>query len=256
MYIFESHAHYDDEAYDEDRDALLSSLPENGIGKVVNVCAAPESLDATVRLLEKYPFVYGAVGLHPDEVGALDDALLQRMEQLCRLEKVVAVGEIGLDYHWNTETHEKQISCFLQQLDLARRTSLPVIIHSREACADTLDLAKQEKLGDIGGVIHCFSYEKEIAREYLNMGMYLGIGGVLTYKNARKLKEVVTYAPLSQLLLETDCPYLAPVPNRGKRNSSLNIPYIVTEIAQLKDISEEEVIETTQYNAEKMFGLV
>ena len=243
--IFETHAHYDDEKFDEDRAELLSSMQENGIGRIINVSANLESLENTRKLMEAYPFIYGAFGLHPDEVGDLNEDVMARMRELCRLEKAVAVGEIGLDYYWDKENHEKQQYWFRRQIALAREEKLPMIIHSREAAADTLRVMKEEKSEEIGGVIHCFSYSAEMAEEYLKMGFYLGIGGVVTFKNAKKIKEVVQMAPMERILLETDSPYLAPVPYRGKRNSSLYLPYVVQEIAELKGISEEEVIETT-----------
>lgn len=251
--IFETHAHYDDEAFAQDRDTLLDSMREHGIGKIINVCAAPESLEATRSLMERYPFVYGAFGIHPDETGALNDAMLDRIRALCGLEKAVAVGEIGLDYYWDKENHARQIFWFERQMELARECGLPLIIHSREAAADTLAAMKRERAEEIGGVIHCFSYAKEMAREYLNMGFYLGIGGVVTFKNARKLREAVEYAPLERLLLETDSPYLAPEPNRGKRNSSLNLPYIAEAVAQIKGLTAAEVIEATEQNAVRLF---
>ena len=251
--IFESHAHYDDEAFDEDRKELLDALPAQGIGRVINVCAEVEGWDRTVDLMERYPYIYGAVGVHPD-VGALDEEKIQRMHQICQMEKTVAVGEIGLDYYWDKENHEKQIYWFERQLEVAREEKLPFIIHSRDAAKDTLDTMKRLHAGDIGGVVHCFSYGKEMAREYLDMGLSLGIGGVLTFKNARKLVEVVEYAPLESLLLETDSPYLAPIPNRGKRNSSLNIPYVVEKIAEIKGVSREEVEEVTWKNSFRVFS--
>lgn len=251
--IFETHAHYDDEKFDEDRDALLSSMKENGIGRIINVSANLESLENTRKLMEQYPFIYGAFGLHPDEVGDLNEDVMERMRELCRLEKAVAVGEIGLDYYWDKENHEKQQYWFRRQIALAREEKLPMIIHSREAAADTLRVMKEEKSEKIGGVIHCFSYSAEMAEEYLKMGFYLGIGGVVTFKNAKKIKEVVQMAPMERILLETDSPYLAPVPYRGKRNSSLYLPYVVREIAEIKGISEEEVIEMTEKNAVRLF---
>ncbi|WP_461881816.1 TatD family hydrolase [Fusicatenibacter sp.] len=251
--IFETHAHYDDEKFDEDRDALLSSMKENGIGRIINVSANLESLENTRKLMEQYPFIYGAFGLHPDEVGDLNEDVMERMRGLCRLEKAVAVGEIGLDYYWDKENHEKQQYWFCRQIALAREEKLPMIIHSREAAADTLRVMKEEKSEEIGGVIHCFSYSAEMAEEYLKMGFYLGIGGVVTFKNAKKIKEVVQMAPMERILLETDSPYLAPVPYRGKRNSSLYLPYVVREIAEIKGISEEEVIEMTEKNAVRLF---
>ena len=251
--IFETHAHYDDEKFDEDRDVLLSSMKENGIGRIINVSANLESLENTRKLMEQYPFIYGAFGLHPDEVGDLNEDVMERMRELCRLEKAVAVGEIGLDYYWDKENHEKQQYWFRWQIALAREEKLPMIIHSREAAADTLRVMKEEKSEEIGGVIHCFSYSAEMAEEYLKMGFYLGIGGVVTFKNAKKIKEVVQMAPMERILLETDSPYLAPVPYRGKRNSSLYLPYVVREIAEIKGISEEEVIEMTEKNAVRLF---
>jgi len=254
--IFESHAHYDDEAFEEDRDVLLASMEAGGISHVVNVAASLRGIDDTVALMEKYPFVYGAIGIHPDEVGDLNEEVLERIRTLCKHEKTVAVGEIGLDYYWDKEKHDIQKYWFERQMEAARSEKLPFIIHSREAAFDTLDMSKGLRAGDIGGVLHCFSYGKEIAREYLNMGLYLGIGGVVTFNNAKKLKEVVEYAPLTSLLLETDCPYLAPVPYRGKRNSSLYIPHIAEAIAEIKNVSYEEVVEVTHENARKLFGKV
>lgn len=253
--IFETHAHYDDDAFDRDRHEMLSTLNDYNIEAVVNICASVRSLDATKELMEKYPNVYGAIGIHPDEVGDITDEVWNKMERLCDLEKTVAVGEIGLDYYWDKENHEKQIYWFERQMDLAREKKLPIVIHSRDAAADTLNVSKANKVGEIGGIVHCFSYGKEIAREYLNMGMYIGVGGVVTFNNGKKLKEVVEYAPLSQLVLETDSPYLSPVPFRGKRNSSRNIPYIVEAIANIKGISVEEVLAVTNENAKKVFCL-
>ena len=253
--IFETHAHYDDEAFDEDREELLESLEPAGIGKVINVCAEVSGWERTVALTERYPFVYGAVGVHPDDVGSLDEAALERMRVLCGKEKIVAVGEIGLDYYWDKQDHQTQIFWFERQMEVARETGLPFIIHSREAARDTLETVKRVRAGEIGGVVHCFSYEKEMAREFLNMGLYLGIGGVVTFKNGRKLKEVVEYAPLDRLLLETDSPYLAPVPNRGKRNSSLNLPYVAGKIAEIKQVDVDTVVSVTEENAGRLFGI-
>ena len=253
--IFESHAHYDDEAFDEDRQAVLMSMREGSVSHIVNVAASVNSLKSTKALMEQYPFVYGAVGIHPDDVGDLDNEVLAQIQKLCKHEKTVAVGEIGLDYYWDKEQHDLQKYWFERQLEVAREEQLPFIMHSRDAAADTLDMAKGLKAGDIGGIVHCFSYGVDIAREYLNMGIYLGIGGVVTFNNGKKLKEVVEYAPLDHLLLETDCPYLAPVPYRGKRNTSLLIPQIAEEIARIKGVSYEEVVTTTHANAMKVFKL-
>ena len=250
--IFDTHAHYDDEQFNEDRVELLNSMEEQGVGTIVNVSAAYNSCRKVIALAKEYPFVYAAVGIHPDEVGCLNEENFAQMKELFKEEKVVAVGEIGLDYYWHKEKEEHllQQKVFRQQMDIAREKKLPFMIHSRDAAEDTLNIVKEYMQdGMYGGVIHCFSYSKEIAREYLNMGLYLGIGGVVTFKNSRKLKEVAEYAPLNQILLETDCPYMAPVPNRGKRNSSLYLPEVVKTIAEIKGISCEEVVAVTESNA-------
>ncbi len=253
--IFDTHAHYDDEAFDEDRDALLSSFPANGIGKVTNVGASLASCEHTVKLMHNYDFLYGAIGVHPTETAELNEENFRRVEEWCREPKCVAVGEIGLDYYWDEPGREIQKKWFVRQLQLARELGLPAVIHSREAAKDTVDLMTQQHAEEIGGVIHCFSYTVETAKIFLDMGFYLGIGGVLTYKNAKKLVETVEYAPLDRLVLETDCPYLTPVPNRGKRNCSLNIPYVVEKIAQLKGITEEEVRRVTWENAHRLYSI-
>ena len=253
--IFDTHAHYDDEAFQEDRDELLNSLSTHGIEAVVNVGGNIKTTKNTLELMKKYPFVYGAVGVHPSETEELNDNLMDWLKHVSGEKKVVAIGEIGLDYYWKEPDPEIQKHWFVRQLQLAREVKLPVIIHSRDVAQDTLDIMKAEKAGEIGGVIHCFSYGIEMAREYLNMGFYLGIGGVVTFNNGRKLKEVVEYMPLDRIVLETDCPYLSPVPNRGKRNSSLNLLYVAEAISQIKGISPEEVIKITNQNARNLYRL-
>lgn len=253
--IFETHAHYDDDAFDQDRDALLQSMTAHGIEKIVNVGASMRGVEDTVKLMEKYPFVYGAVGIHPDEVGELNEEKMKRLRELCDLEKTVAVGEIGLDYYWDKENHETQKKWFVRQMDLAKETGLPIIVHSRDAAKDTLDIMKAERADNLSGVIHCYSYSKEQAKEYMNMGYFLGIGGVVTFKNAKKLKEVVEYAPLDYLLLETDAPYLAPEPYRGKRNCSAYLTYVAEMIAEIKGVSYKEVVDITRENARRLFGV-
>jgi TatD DNase family protein len=252
--IFDTHAHYDDPAFDADRDALLFGMEEAGIVKIVNASASLASTKSTAKLTEQYPFVYGTAGVHPDEIKELTEENFAWLSAAAKKKKTVAVGEIGLDYYWDKEQHEKQKYWFVRQLQLARELSLPVVVHSREAAQDTLAIIKSEA-ADLCCDIHCFSYGVEMAREYLNRGHYLGVGGVLTFKNARKLREVVEYMPLDRLLLETDCPYLAPVPNRGKRNSSRNLPFVVEAVAALKGISEEEVIQVTYENAMRFYRL-
>lgn len=256
MKIFDTHAHYDDEAFDKGRDELLGSLDAKGIGTVVNVGASIQSTKETLQLTRQYPFVYGAAGVHPNETGELNDNLMDWLRHITREDKIVAVGEIGLDYHWEEPEPKIQKYWFVRQLALAREERLPVIIHSRDAARDTLDIIKAERAKETGGVIHCFSYGVDLAREYLQMGFYLGIGGVVTFHNARKLKEVVKYAPLDQLVLETDCPYLAPEPYRGRRNSSLNLIYVAEQIGQIKNIPADEVISVTSRNAKRLYRIL
>lgn len=252
--IFDTHAHYDDEQFDTDRETLLASMSEQGVGTIVNVSATYESCERVVELVKRYSFMYAAVGIHPDEVGSLNEERFQQMKELCKQEKVVAVGEIGLDYYWDNESHDVQKEWFVRQLDLARELNLPVLIHSREAAADTMEIMKEHGQG-LRGVIHCYSYSKEQAKEYVKMGYYIGVGGVVTFKNARKLKETVEEIPLTSIVLETDCPYLAPVPFRGKRNNSSYIKYVAEEIAEIKGISYEAVVEQTEKNAIDLYNL-
>lgn len=253
--IFESHAHYDDRQFDSDRETLLLSMQKNGIETIINVGADFQGCKDTLELAQKYDFVYGAVGIHPSNIEDFNEDVFQWLKEKSALDKIVAIGEIGLDYYWDKEeeVQRQQRYWFERQLELARETGLPVIIHSRDAAEDTLKLMKRIHAEEIPGVIHCFSYSKEMAAEYVKMGYYIGIGGVVTFKNAKKLKEVAAEVPLERILLETDCPYLAPEPNRGSRNSSLNLPYVAAEIARIRGMEPEEVIEVTRENATKLF---
>ena len=253
--IFDSHAHYDAEAFHQDRDSLLASMREKNVGAVVNVGSSLEGARATVELARRWQMVYGAVGIHPSDVGDLNEEAFQWLSQAAEEEKVVAIGEIGLDYYWDTEPRETQKYWFRRQLELAREKDMPVIIHSREAAQDTLELIREAGGPAYSMVIHCFSYSVEMAREYLNMGYYLGIGGVLTFKNGRKLKEVVDYMPMDRILLETDCPYLSPVPFRGKRNDSSMLVYVAEEISKIKGLDMEQVLEATWNNAKEFYRL-
>lgn len=253
--IFETHAHYDDAAYDEDRDALLASMQENQIEYIVNVGASLSSTAASIVLAEIYPFVYAAAGVHPSETAALNEETFAQLEKQCAHKKVVAIGEIGLDYYWEEPTHEIQKVWFARQLELAKNMKKPVIIHSREAAKDTYDILVVHNAKEIGGVIHCFSYSVEMAEAYIKMGFYIGIGGVITFKNAKKLREVVTAIPIERILLETDCPYLSPEPKRGSRNSSQNLPYIAQKIAEIKGMSYDEVVSITKRNARQMYQI-
>lgn len=252
--IFDTHAHYDDSQFDEDRDSLLKGLALRGIGKVVNISAEISSWEKVINLTRQYDFIYGTIGVHPDEVGALSAEELERLESLLSHEKIVAVGEIGLDYYWNKESRKDQIQWFAAQLDVARKTDKPVVIHSREAAADTMEVIRRYR-GKVRGVIHCYSYSADQAKEYIKMGYMIGVGGVVTFKNARRLKETVEQIPLSSIVLETDCPYLAPEPNRGKRNDSGNLIYVAEEIARIKRCTKEEVVRQTWENGHKLYRM-
>ena len=253
--IFDTHAHYDDERFDEDRDALLKSMKDAGIGNIVNIGANMASSKRSLELASEYDFMYAAVGVHPSDCAELDDEKIEQIREMSSFPKCVAIGEIGLDYYWPEPDHEIQKKWFIRQIELAREVGLPIIVHSRDAAADTIDILKSENAGELGGVVHCFSYSKEVAEECVKMGFYIGIGGVLTFKNGRKMKEVAEAVPIDRIILETDCPYLAPEPFRGKRNSSLYLPYVVSAMAQIKGMTEQEVINVTEENARKMYRL-
>ena len=253
--IFDTHAHYDDDAFNDDREQLLADLPGQGIARVVDVGASLASCRKVLEMMEQYDYIYGAIGVHPSETAELTEESYSWLKEQCQKEKCLAVGEIGLDYYWPEPDHETQKKWFLRQLELAREIKKPVIIHSRDAAKDTVDLMTEAHAEEIGGVIHCYSYTKETAKIFLDMGFYFGIGGVLTFKNAKKLKEAVEYIPMDRIVLETDCPYLAPEPNRGKRNSSLNIPYVIAAMAQIKGITEEEVRKAAWDNSLKLYRM-
>ena len=253
--IIETHAHYDDEAFDEDREELLWKMKEQGVEFIVNVGASIASTKKTIELVQRYPFLYGAVGIHPSETEELKEEDMLWLKKASVQKDIVAIGEIGLDYYWPEPDREIQKKWFIRQLALASEVKLPVIIHSRDAAEDTLEILKEWDKDKTGGVIHCFSYSKEIAREYLSMGYYFGIGGVLTFKNARKLVEAVEIIPMEKILLETDCPYLAPEPYRGKRNQSGYIDFVAEKLAKLKGITKEEVLRITSDNAKNFYHL-
>lgn len=253
--IFETHGHYDDDAFDVDREELLGSFVDNGIELVMNVGANIESCKTTIALTEKYPFIYGAIGVHPSDASELNEEKFQWLTEQCKKEKILAIGEIGLDYYWDDTPKEIQKKWFSRQLELARLENLPVIIHSREAAKDTYDMMKAVNAEEIGGVVHCYSYSKEMARQFLELNFFFGIGGVITFNNAKKLKEAVEFIPLDKIVLETDSPYLAPTPFRGKRNSALNIPLIAKEIATIKGITYDEVIEATFQNGKRLYKM-
>ncbi len=254
--IIDTHAHYDDESFDEDRDGLLNGMKANGVDVIVNASASIKGCFDSKKLAEKYDFMYFMAGIHPSDTLDLEKAgAFDEVRKMAEHEKCVAIGEIGLDYYWDEPDREIQKKWFRAQLSLAKDIKKPVNIHSRDAAADTLDIMKEEKASDLGGVIHCFSYGMEIAREYLNMGFYIGVGGVVTFKNGKKLKEVVEYTPLDRIVLETDCPYLAPEPYRGKRNQSQYLEFVAEKIAEIKNISKEEVIRVTRANALNVYKI-
>ena len=252
--IFESHAHYDDDAFDSDRDSLLASLPQNGIEYLINVSADLDSISSTLALAHDYPFIFGAVGVHPDGVHLINEDNFHIIEDAALDERIVSIGEIGLDYHYEDgNSRDLQKKWFIRQVLLAKEINKPIIIHSRDAASDTIDIMNSEDFAGSRGVIHCYSYTVETAKQILKHDFYFGVGGVVTFKNARKLVETVEYLPMDRILLETDCPYLAPIPFRGERNSSLYLPIIAEKIGQIKGITTEEVIAITNQNAKRLF---
>ena len=251
--IFETHAHYDDERFEEDRDALITSMPGRGVGAIINVGASIESTKTTLALSEKYPFVYAAVGVHPSDISGLNEETFAWLKEQTKKEKVAAVGEIGLDYYWDASTKAKQERMFRAQLELALELDLPVIVHDREAHGDSLRIVCDYPA--LRGVFHCYSGSVEMARELLRRGWYLGFDGPITYKNAAKAPEVIAACPAERILLETDSPYLAPVPNRGKRNDSRNLPFIAARVAEIKGMTIDQVAEVTLQNGKKLFDL-
>ena len=256
--IFETHAHYDDEKYKADREELLTSMPAKGIDYIINVGANIEGSKKSIELAEQYEYIYAAIGVHPSDIECLNEESFAWLRSKSTWKKTVAIGEIGLDYYWEKEPEVQvaQQKWFSRQMNLARETELPVIIHSRDAAKDTMQLMKEIHAEEINGVIHCYSYSKEMAWEFIKMGYYIGVGGVVTFKNAKKLKETVENIKKKKILLETDCPYMAPEPHRGTRNDSTNIVYVVAKIAELKGVTEQEVMAVTSQNAHDLFKKV
>ena len=255
--IFETHAHYEDKQYNDDRENLLREIFSAGIGKIVNVGSTMETSRKSVELAKAYPQIYAAVGVHPSEIDCLTQDSFEELKTMAAQEKVVAIGEIGLDYYWEKDENVRmqQQQVFRQQLELASEVKLPVIIHSRDAAADTMAILKDEPKRENPGIIHCYSYSPEMAAEFIKMGYYIGVGGVVTFKNARVLKQVVQEIPLERIVVETDCPYMAPEPHRGQRNSSVYLPYIVDKIAEIKGVSGQKVEKITYENACRVYGI-
>ncbi len=251
--IFDTHAHYDDEQFDSDRAELLSDiLPMVGLCGVVNMGSDFAGCEKTLELAGKYSYVYGAAGIHPECAEALPEDWRTRIEAMLKHEKIVAVGEIGLDYHWMTSTKERQIEVFEAQLELAADMGYPVAVHDREAHGDMLEILKRHRPK---GVMHAFSGSLEMAREITRLGMFVGLGGVVTFKNARHAADVARELPMEFIVLETDAPYLSPVPVRGKRNDSRNIAYVAERIAELRGLSADEVLKITCDNARRLYNL-
>ncbi len=250
--IFDTHSHYDDEWFDEDRDELLSALTDKGIVNVVSCGCDLQTTIANKALAEKYDYIYFAAGFHPENLEGASLSDLEEIRRIARHPKCVAIGEIGLDYHWMASPKDVQAEFFRAQIELAKELDLPVIVHDREAHGDTLDILRELQPK---GVLHCFSGSKEMAAEVIRLGMYIGMNGVATFKNARKSLEVVRSIPIERLLLETDCPYLAPEPNRGKRNDSSNIPFIAERLGAELGISAQELLNVTAQNAKALFKI-
>lgn len=250
---FDSHSHMDDRRFDGDREEIINDLKNHGVGLLMNVgCDLPSS-ERSVALAERYPFVYAAVGSHPDDADHVNGKLLDRYRSLAMHEKVRAIGEIGLDYHYEDVPRAQQIIAFEQQLELAEALKLPVIVHEREAHGDAMEIVKRHS--EVRGVFHCFSGSKELALWLVERGWYIGFTGVVTFKNARRAVEAVQALPLERILIETDCPYMAPEPYRGRRNDSRYVPLVAARIAELKGISPEEAGSITTENAKRLFAI-
>lgn len=250
--IFDSHAHYDDEQFDSDRSELLASLESKGVSGVVFCGVNIETSKFSVETAHKYDYIYSAVGFHPLNLSDYKEGDLRVLKELCKDEKVVAVGEIGLDYHYEKESRPQQLELVEKQIILANELSLPIIFHDRESHEDTLNLLKKHKPK---GVVHCFSGSVEMAKEIIKLGMYIGLGGAVTFKNAVKPVEVAKYVPNNRLLIETDCPYMTPVPFRGKRNDSSLIPYTAQKLAEVRGVSPQEILDLTAKNAKTLFNI-
>ena len=252
--LFDTHAHLDDRAFDEDREALLASLPEQGLALVMNPGCSLESSRNTVKLASAYDYIYAAVGSHPDVADEVNEEVLEEYRQLCRNNpKVKAIGEIGLDYYYEDIPREVQLKAFRMQMELARELDLPVIVHERDAHEDGMKVVRE--FPDVKGVFHCYSGSAEMARQLVNEGWYIGFTGVLTFKNARKAVEVAASIPLDRIVLETDCPYMAPVPFRGKRNDPGKLVHMAEKLAEIRGVSVEEIHRITTENGKRLYRI-
>ncbi|EOD00518.1 TatD family hydrolase [Caldisalinibacter kiritimatiensis] len=253
--LIDTHAHLDDKRFDKDRDKLIKSLKENDVDIVINPGADVASSVKAVSLASQYDNIYAAVGVHPHDAKDINEETIELLRSLSKKDKVVAIGEIGLDYHYNNSPRDIQKKWFREQIKLAKEVNLPIIVHDRDAHGDTFDIISDELDGNLTGVLHCYSGSLELAKRYIDMGFYISFAGPVTFKNAKTPKEVAKKIPLEYILIETDSPYLAPHPHRGKRNEPLYVRYMSAMIAELKGISFEEVARRTSENAKKLFGI-
>ena len=253
--LFDTHAHYNDSRFDSDRDEVLESMHENGISLIMNACSSVEEIPEITELCEKYPFMYGAVGIHPQEALGTTEADIELLRRAASHEKIKAIGEIGLDYYYDEPPREIQQEWFLRQVELAKELKLPVIIHDRDAHGDTMDILRYANVRECGGVFHCYAGSVEMAREILDWGMYIAFGGTLTFKNARKVREVAQYVPIERIVIETDSPYLTPDPQRGRRNDSRYMHLVVKKIADIKGLTYAETARILTENGKKLFGI-
>lgn len=253
--LFDSHAHYNDEKFDIDRDALLASMPENNVGLIMNSCSSLDEVPLIFDICEKYPFVYASVGVHPHEVENMTEDDITTLKEYAKNPKVRAIGEIGLDYYYDFSPRDVQKKWFARQVALAKELNMPVIIHDRDAHKDCMDILRDCNVREAGGVFHCYAGSVEMAREILDWGMYIAFGGTLTFKNSVRPVEVARYVPLDRVVIETDSPYLTPVPHRGKRNSSLYIHYVAEKLAEIRGMSAEEIENITYENAKRCFKM-
>lgn len=253
--LIDSHAHLDDNRFDKDRDKLIKSLKDDGVDMIINIGADLQSSIKSVSLAEEYDNIYAAIGIHPHSAKEMDDSTIEVLKSFTNREKVVAIGEIGLDYHYDNSPRDVQRKRFKEQLDLAKEVDLPVVIHSRDADQETFDILKEAQNGTLEGVIHCYSGSVEMAKEYIKLGFYISLAGPVTFKNARVSREVAKAIPLDKLLVETDSPYLTPEPNRGKRNEPMYVRYVAARIAETKGVAFEEVATKAAANTKKLFRI-
>jgi TatD DNase family protein len=253
--LFDTHAHINDKQFAEDREEMLQRALDAGVSRLVVIGCDAEGITSAIELAEKYDFVYAAIGWHPVDAIDMTDKDLERVEELSTHPKVVAIGEMGLDYHWDKSPKNVQKDVLRRQIQLAKRVKLPIIIHNREATADIIPILREEGAAEVGGIMHCYSDEADLVQEFLDMNFYISLGGPVTFKNARAPKEVAKMVPADRLLIETDCPYLAPHPNRGKRNEPAYVKLVAEQIAELRGIGYEELAELTMRNAERLYQI-